>query len=572
MKLEYLADVERIKIHAENATELRGIKSYLDRHPDGYMFDPLFKMKLWNGKRTQYKKEDDTIPMGLWKEAFKCCEEFGYPFNFVNKQEFPLNRSIKKQEFLDYMQDFFQGYKFQPRDYQLDAAWDILKNRYCNISVATSGGKTLIYSMVLFFLMHKYKNKKFLLVVPSKTLVTQFYDDVLGFNWKEELDINPQEIYAENEKPRTYNKSKPVNLVISTFQSLVYEKKTAIREVHQNGKKIQIELTKEEIAEYKQTKKKIKYKTQTILNYPKDWYKQFWSITCDEGHKSGSESYKKILKYSLKNAYYRWGMSGSFPKDDTYEMMEIMARTGPIVATVKAKKLMDEGYITKVKIKGIIMNHNDWEFAELIEVVSSRDKKAAYDLEVAKIQESDERISVINKIVSQCKSNTLVLFHNTEYGQKMFDFMKEKNPDMDFYFIDGSVKNNATKKNIENNRSFIKSEMEKTDEKVKVLVASFGTLSTGVSINAITNVIFTQSFKKEQVIIQSIGRALRLHANKKMAYVFDLVDRFNHDDYATRTKRKFKNILYTHWEKRCVIYTEEEYPFSEMEINLKPAV
>jgi hypothetical protein len=101
------------------------------------------------------------------------------------------------------------------------------------------------------------------------------------------------------------------------------------------------------------------------------------------------------------------GMSGSFPKEDTYEMMEIMAKTGPIVSIVKAKKLMDEGYITKVKIKGILMQHNDFEFADLLETVASADKKSAYDLEVAKIQESEERLGVISQIVGQCKSLTI---------------------------------------------------------------------------------------------------------------------------------------------------------------------
>lgn len=572
MKLQYLEDLERIKIIPENSTELRGIKNYLTRHVDGYMFDPRFKLKIWDGKNTQYHKETDTIPMGLWKEAFKCCEEFGYPFRFLNKEDFPLNRKVKKKEFIEFITNFFKDYKFQPRDYQIEAAWEVLKNRYCNIAVATSGGKTLIYSMIVFFLMSKYKNTKFLLVVPSKTLVTQFYDDLIGFNYKNEIDLNIQEIYAEGEKPRTLDPNKEPNLVISTFQSLVYEKKIPIKEVRHNGKKIQIELTKEEIAEHKEKKIKIKYKTKTILNYPKEWFKQFWSVTTDEAHKNKSDSYKKILKYTLNNAYYRWGMSGSYPSDDSNDMMEIMAKTGPVVSTVKARKLMDEGYITQVKIKGVIMNHNDFEFTDTLEVVASRDKKAAYDIECAKIQESEERLLVINKIISQCKSNTLVLFHNTEYGEKILNYVKERNPDKDFYYIDGGVKNNATKKNIENNRNFIKAEMEKTDGRVKILIASFGTLSTGVSIDAITNVIFTQSFKKAQVIIQSIGRALRLHKDKKFAYIFDLVDRFNPDDFATRKKNKFKNILYNHWIERTKIYNDEEYPYSSIEINLKSAV
>jgi superfamily II DNA or RNA helicase len=236
---------------------------------------------------------------------------------------------------------------------------------------------------------------------------------------------------------------------------------------------------------------------------------------------------------------------------------------------VKAKYLMDQGYITKVKIKGVLLYHNDFEFADQLEVVAARDKKSCYDLECEKIQESDNRLMVINKIVKDAKQNTLVLFHNTEYGQKIFNLLKEENSDKEFYYIDGSVKNNGTKKNVENNRTYIKQQMEKTD-KVRVLVASFGTLSTGVSINAIANVIFTQSFKKDQVIIQSIGRALRLHAEKAMAYIFDLVDIFNQDPDLTykKGKYKFRNILHGHWEKRLHIYAKEEYPVTQIEINL----
>lgn len=318
--------------------------------------------------------------------------------------------------------------------------------------------------------------------------------------------------------------------------------------------------------------KKIDYAGDVYNLHIADNHNYFANGLCVSNcHKSKAISYRKILKRTIGKAYYRWGMSGTFPKDDTYEMMEIMAKTGPVVDTIKAKKLMDAGFITKVKIKGLLMYHNDWEFAERLEIVASRDKKSAYDLEVEKIQETPERLDVINKVVSQCKSNTLVLFHNTEYGQKILAHLKEKNPDKDFYYIDGSVKNNANSKNIENNRSFIKKEMEKTDGNVKVLVASFGTLSTGVSIKAINNIIFCQSFKKAQVIIQSIGRALRLHPEKKMAYIFDLVDIFNHDDFAARTKSKFKNILYNHWLTRLKIYAEEEYPADSIELQLKSA-
>jgi superfamily II DNA or RNA helicase len=542
LKLTYLEN-ERIHIEPEDKTELRGIKSWFDRYVDGYMFSPIYKNKLWNGKRTEYDSETNTLPMGLWKEVFKCCEEFGYSFNFVNKKEFPINRDIKLNDFQEFIKDFFKDYKFQPREYQIRVAFNILKNRYCNIAVATSGGKTLIYSMVLFYLISKYPKKRFLLVVPSKTLVSQFFDDVIEFN-QNKLNLNIQEIFGEEEKPRTLDPTKESNFVIATFQSLTYDNIQILK----NGKE-------------KKTPK-----------YPKEWFKDFWSITVDEAHRSKSDSYsKKILKYTLNNAYYRWGMSGSFPVDESYEMMSIMSKTGPVVDTVKARELMDNGFITQVKIKQILMYHNNYQFAETLEIVGSRDKKSAYDLEVEKIQESPHRLDVINQIVSKCKSNTLVLFHNISYGTQMFEYLKELNPDKDFFYIDGSVKENGSKKNPENSRKWIKLQMEKTD-RVKILIASFATLGTGVSINAINNVIFTQSFKKEQIIIQSIGRALRLHKDKKMAYVFDLVDIFNFDDYEYKVKKSFKNILLTHGEKRRKIYNTEDYPFDTIKIQLTPPV
>jgi superfamily II DNA or RNA helicase len=87
-----------------------------------------------------------------------------------------------------------------------------------------------------------------------------------------------------------------------------------------------------------------------------------------------------------------------------------------------------------------------------------------------------------------------------------------------------------------------------------------GTLSTGVSINAIFNVIFADSFKSEQIIIQSIGRALRLHSEKEKATIFDLVDVFDGNDMS--------NILFRHFKEREKFYLKRQYPFKVVKINL----
>jgi superfamily II DNA or RNA helicase len=101
--------------------------------------------------------------------------------------------------------------------------------------------------------------------------------------------------------------------------------------------------------------------------------------------------------------------------------------------------------------------------------------------------------------------------------------------------------------------------MEKNDS-VKILIASFGTLSTGVSIKNLHYLIMADSFKSEQIIIQSIGRLLRLVEGKEKALIFDLVDVFVSDSP--------KNILYRQYLEREKFYKKRNYPFTVKKINL----
>jgi len=89
-------------------------------------------------------------------------------------------------------------------------------------------------------------------------------------------------------------------------------------------------------------------------------------------------------------------------------------------------------------------------------------------------------------------------------------------------------------------------------------VASFGTLSTGVNIKAINNIVFADSFKSDQIIRQSIGRGLRLHDEKSKLIVFDLVDQFHHS---------YKGTLFNHYKTRKdKIYTKQGFPLDEIKI------
>ena len=292
---------------------------------------------------------------------------------------------------------------------------------------------------------------------------------------------------------------------------------------------------------------------QSLEKWPKEFFDQFHTVVTDEAHGAKAKTMLSILKRTFGKAYSRFGVSGTFPEDDTCEILTIQSVLGPKITEVSADELKKKGIISAMEIKAVIMNHNDLEFADRMEQIRKGGYgKEAFQIEKEYIHVSDKRLDFIKKIVDKCESNTLLLFHTIEYGQKIMNKLSEELPDKEFYYIDGGV---SGKK-----REVIKKQMEETDGKVRVLVASYGTLSTGVSINAIFNVIFVDSFKSEQIIIQSIGRALRLHTDKTKAMIFDLVDVFD--------PKNMNNILYRHFKERARMYDKRKYPYKTIKINL----
>jgi superfamily II DNA or RNA helicase len=292
---------------------------------------------------------------------------------------------------------------------------------------------------------------------------------------------------------------------------------------------------------------------QSLEKWPKEFFKQFHTVITDEAHGAKAKTITTILGHTFKSAYSRFGVSGTFPEDNTCEILTIQSVLGPKITEVSATELKEKGIITPMDIRVVLMNHNDLGFAERCrEIRKGGLGKEAFEIEKDYIHISEKRLEFIKKIVDKCDSNTLLLFHTIEYGQQIFNKLKTELTNKDFYYIDGEI---SGKK-----REEIKKEMEVTTNNVKVLIASYGTLSTGVSINAIFNVIFADSFKSEQIIIQSIGRALRLHDDKKKANIFDLVDIYDPSN--------LNNILYKHFQEREKFYKKRGYPYKIIKVNI----
>jgi superfamily II DNA or RNA helicase len=452
MKFRYDKENEELIVSEATRIEYHQLDLWLTRHVKGYKYMPAFKMGVWNGQQSYFR--NGKINLGLWKEAMKGCKEIDVPFILENKEDFPLNREITLESVQNFCNEFFKYHKvktkdgqwinFTPYDHQIESAYKILKNRYCMAEVATSGGKSLIISIVMFYtLKHINPDAKFLIIVPSITLVTQFYDNIVEYNWginnlvemrEKKIDnilntdakYTPCDVRVEevmSERPRKYSGTEDANVYIGTYQSL--EK------------------------------------------WPKEFFQQFHTVITDEAHGSKSKTMTSILQKTFKHAYSRFGVSGTFPEDDTCEILTIQSVLGPKITEVSANELKEKGIITPMDIKVVVMNHDDIEFDNRVSQIRKAGMgKEAFEIEKDYIHISEKRLDFIKKIVDKCDTNTLLLFHTIEYGQKILNKLSSELKDKEFFYIDGEI---SGKK-----REEIKKEMEKTKKEVEWTILNFG--------------------------------------------------------------------------------------------------
>jgi superfamily II DNA or RNA helicase len=519
MKFKLNQDNTKLILIESTKGEFNQLKLYLTRKVHNYRFMKRYKLGVWSGDIDYFK--DGFIDFGLWQEVYQCCKLYGYKFIIENQDQFPINKNISKEKLQDFIENFYKDHKtsdgkpFIPYEHQIEAIFQLLKYQFGIVEIATAGGKSLVFGTLLFYyLININPDAKILLIVPNISLVTQFYNDLGDYNYgfkSENLtpcDIRIDEVMSD--KPRKYrNDEKKPNVYIGTYQSL--EK------------------------------------------YPKEWFNQFDVVAADEAHTAKAQTLIGILTKTFGSAKIRFGMSGTYPSPSSVEILTIQSLLGPKLINISAKQLMDKGLISEVKIKAILLYHDNHKFAEAVYNIKKRgDGQKAWLLEKEYVANSAKRKTFIKNLVDKFTSNSLILFHNIEYGTELFNFLKDNCQNKDVFYIDGET-------SVEK-RDYIKNKMEDTSGNPKILVASFGTTSTGVNIKAITNIIFAQGFKSDQVIRQSIGRGLRLHSEKNKLIVFDIVDIF-HDSFKTTLWKQYES-------RRDDIYKKQKYPFDELKIKL----
>ena len=291
----------------------------------------------------------------------------------------------------------------------------------------------------------------------------------------------------------------------------------------------------------RQVSKKVVISTwQSLYKMPKSYFEQFGCVIGDEAHLFKSKSLTSILT-KLHLCKYRFGLTGTLDGMQTHRLV-LEGLFGGLNKVITTKELIDKKTLAAFTIKALVLTYPEEECKQV--------KGMNYQDEVDYIVRHQERNNFILGLTTHLKGNTLVLFQFVEkHGSVLYGMMKEL--DRKVFYVHGGTDTQT--------REDIRAITE--EENNAIIVASYGTFSTGINIRNLHNIVFSSPSKSRIRVLQSIGRGLRVGGNKNTATLFDISDDFTH-----KSKR---NFTLTHFMERINIYNEEQFDYEIKRIKMK---
>jgi superfamily II DNA or RNA helicase len=291
----------------------------------------------------------------------------------------------------------------------------------------------------------------------------------------------------------------------------------------------------------KHTDKPITISTwQSIYKLPKEYFKQFDVVIGDEAHLFKAKSLTTIMS-NLNACRYRFGFTGTLDGTQTHKLV-LEGLFGPVKKVVTTAELIDQKHLSEFVIKCIVLKYSD-EDRKLL-------KSYDYQAEMDWLVRNEARNRFIKNLTLSLKGNTLLLFQYVEkHGKVLYDMIKDQG--VPVHFVHGGVDGE--------DREEIRRIVEQSPS--SIIVASYGTFSTGVNIRNLHNIIFASPSKSKIRNLQSIGRGLRKSDNKEIATLYDISD-----DLTWKTR---KNFTIMHFVARMAVYNEEKFDYRLYPVNLK---
>ena len=295
----------------------------------------------------------------------------------------------------------------------------------------------------------------------------------------------------------------------------------------------------------KNTDKKLTISTwQSLYQMPKEYFNQFEYIIGDEAHLFKAQSLTSILT-ACNRGKYRIGLTGTLDGSKTHKLV-LEGLFGSTKSIITTKELIDKKQLAEFEIKCLILKHPD----EICEAMKNSD----YQEEIQYLIANEQRNKFIKNLAVSLGNNTLILYQMVEkHGKILYNMISETENirDRKVFFVYGGTET----EDRENIRKIMETEND------AIVVASFGTFSTGINIRNLHNIIFASPSKSRVRNLQSIGRGLRQSEGKTIATLYDIADDLRY--------KKHMNFTLRHFVERVKIYNEEKFPFKTYKIGLK---
>jgi len=280
---------------------------------------------------------------------------------------------------------------------------------------------------------------------------------------------------------------------------------------------------------------------QSIYKMPPEYFEQYKMVVGDECHLFKAKSLTSLMSKMI-NAEFRIGTTGTLDGTQVHKLV-IEGLFGRVQKVTTTKNLMEKEVLSNLSIDCLVLEYKPEEIEEI--------KRAKYIDELKWIVGHEGRNKFISKLAKSVKGNTLILFNYVDlHGKPLYNLISEMCPDKKVFMIYGGT-------DVEQ-REEIRQIVDK--EKDAILVASYGTCSTGINIKNIHNIIFTSPSKSVIRVLQSIGRGLRRSESKDSMKLYDLADNLSHKKYRNHTMR--------HLDARIKIYTKEHFDYKLISMKI----
>ena len=282
---------------------------------------------------------------------------------------------------------------------------------------------------------------------------------------------------------------------------------------------------------------------QSIYKYPKTWFKDFDVFYGDEAHLFKAKSLTTLMN-KCTNTPYRIGTTGTLDGTKTHKLV-LEGTFGSVHKVTTTKKLMDSKQLANLKIVCCSLNYKDEERKDM--------KKKTYQEEIDWLVTNPNRNEIIKNLTVAQEGNTLVLFQFVEkHGKVLYPMIKDAvDKNRKVFFVYGGTDTEV--------REEIRAITEKQDD--AIIIASYGTFSTGINIRNLHNIVFASPSKSRIRNLQSIGRGLRRGDKKVVCNLFDIGDDLSWKSH--------KNYTLNHLIERIKLYNEEGFDYRLKKIDVR---